>query len=45
MALSPVKYRRDFFQKKNFMGDNLFGHKTSGEVILNWRTNDQIMQR
>ena len=24
---------------------NVFGHRIYGEVILNWRTNDQIMPR
>ena len=29
------------FSKKSISwGTNLFGHKISGEVILNWRTDD-----
>ena len=37
----------NIFPKKSFSwGDkNLFGQKNYGEVVLNWRTNDQIMPR
>ena len=36
-----------FFPKKSFSwGDKrFFGQKKYGEVVLNWRTNDQIMPR
>ena len=36
-----------FFQKKSFSwGDKkFFGQKNYGEVVLNWRANDQIMPR
>ena len=27
------------------MGDKLFGQRIYGEVILNWRTNDQVMPK
>ena len=37
----------DFFSKKKLLmrGQKLFGQKNYGEVVLNWRTNDQIMPR
>ena len=42
---SPLKYGR-IFSKKSFSWDkNFFGQKNYGEVVLNWRTNDQIMSR
>ena len=35
-----------FFQKKLLKkGQKLFWAKNYGEVVLNWRTNDQIMPR
>ena len=34
------------FPKSFSLGNkNLFGQKNYGEVVLNWRTNDQIMPR
>ena len=36
-----------FFPKKSFSwrNKNIFGQKNYGEVVLNWRTNDQVMPR
>ena len=41
------KVWEDFFQKQiSDMGTKTFlGQKYYGEVVLNWRTNDQIMPR
>ena len=46
MAL-PSKVCEDFFQKEasHQRGQKFFGQKKYGEVVLNWRTNDQIMPR
>ena len=41
----PSKVWEDFFQKKNFSlrDKNFFGQKNYREVVLNRRTNDQII--
>ena len=41
---SPLKYGR-FFSKKNLMRAQKLFSANYGEVVLNWRTNDQIMPR
>ena len=42
----PLKYGRIFSKKSFSWGEkNFFGQKNYGEVVLNWRTNDQIMPR
>ena len=34
-----------FPKKASYEETNFFGKKNYGEVLLNWRTNDQIMPR
>ena len=42
----PSKVWEIFFQRKaSHEGTKTFGQKKYGEVLLNWRTNDQIMPR
>ena len=41
---SPLKYGR-IFSSFSWGDKNFFGQKNYGEVVLNWRTNDQIMPR
>ena len=43
---SLLNYGRIFSKKSFSWGDkNIFGQKYYGEVVLNWRANDQIIQR
>ena len=43
---SPLKYGMIFSKQNLSWGDkSFFGQRNCGEVVLNWRTNDQIMPK